>query len=141
MLMVPHIRYLHHNIGSDGSSAKSTDCVAIFRRAFGVPWPTYQRVWIKHTSKHCWASIRRNENTHNVCSNASRCPFAHFASRSLQTSLQSSSMPKRRLRLTRICGHWMRKRRCCQHVPVSSLSSIGKAAKLYNSRTSPSRSS
>ena len=135
------IRYLHHNIGSVGSSAKLTACVAVFRRVSGVLWPTYQRVWIKHTSKRCWASIRRNENMRNACLSASRCRFAHFASRSLQTSLQSSSTRQRPLRLTRICDHLMRKRRCCQHAPVWLPLSIGKTAKLYNSRTSPSRSS
>ena len=137
---MPPIRYSHHEIGSDGSSARLTRCVAVFQQAFGVPWPVYQRLWIKHMSKHCWGSIRRNENTPNVCSSASRSPFAHFALRSLPIFLQSSSTRQRPLRLTRIYGHWMRKRRCCQHAPVSSPLSIGKAVKSYNSHTSPSRS-
>ena len=138
--MVPHTRYSHDNIGSDGSSVRLTGSVAVFHPVFGVPWKTCQRVWIKHTSKRCWASIRRNENTRNDCSSASWCPFAHFMLRSSRIFLQSSSTRPHRLHLTKICDHWMQKRRYCPHVLVLSPSSIGKANKLYNSRIFQSRS-
>jgi hypothetical protein len=137
--MVPQTRYSHDKIGSDGSSVRLTSCVAVFRPVFGVPWPTCRRVWIKHTSRRCWESIRRNENMRNDCSSASWYPFAHFMLRSSQIFLRSSSMRPHRLHLTEICGLWMQKRRCCPLVLVLLPSSIGKANKSYNSRISPSK--
>jgi len=96
---------------------------------------------MKHTSKRCCASIRRNENMPDICSSAFRYPFVHFALRSSQRFLQSISTRKQPLPSTRICGPRMQKRRCCPHAPVSLRSSIEKAARSYNSHTSLSESS
>jgi hypothetical protein len=76
-------------IGSDESSASLTDFVVVFRPVLGEFWSTYQRIWIRHTSKHCWGSIRRNENMPNVYFSASQCPYAHVAWKSLRNSCGS----------------------------------------------------
>jgi len=50
----PSHGHSRHQIGFSGSSASLTDFVAVFRPVSGEFWPTYQRVWKRHTSKHCW---------------------------------------------------------------------------------------
>src|SRR6266403_3250840 len=78
-----------------------------------------------------WGSIRRNEYMHSVYSVASRCLFALFALKSLRRFLPLSQTRQRYPHLTKICGHQMRKKRCCQRARVSSPLSIGKAVKLF----------
>ena len=126
-------------IGLNGSSARLTDCVAVFLRVFGVFWTTCRRALTKRIVARYLGSMRRNENTRNVSSDASPSPFALSVSKNLRRSLRFASTRRRAPHLTQIGGQWIQKKRCCLHVLRSLSSSMLPAPKLFNLPTSLSK--
>src|SRR5712672_1044081 len=78
--------------GSDGRSANSSACVAIFLRASEVLSTDCQRAWMKHTSEYCSISTRRSGSLPSAFSNASPYQFVRSGLTSSRKSLQFGSI-------------------------------------------------